>query len=329
MTCLSVVVPATDSPPTLGRCRAALEASTDRPDELIVVDGPAALSAAEARNLGAERARGEVVVFVDADVEVHADALARIRGAFDADPDLTAVHGSYDDRPRARGLVSVFRNLLHHHVHQAGAGPATTFWTGLGAVRRADLLAVGGFDAARYHHPSIEDIELGHRLAASGRRLRLDPEIQGTHLKRWTLRSMLFTDFVRRGVPWVALQLRTRQVATTLNCGWRHRASAVACALGPLAVLLGLPLVALAALASLVGLNRAFYALLARELGVAQAGVCVGLHGLHHLVSVAAVPVGIATGLAAAVGSSRARPSGRSRRSAPLEPAPLDGTVAP
>jgi GT2 family glycosyltransferase len=323
MTSLSVVVPATDSPPTLDSCRAAIESSIDRPDEVIVVDGPPALSAVEARNLGAGRARSDVVVFVDADVEIHPGALSRIRAAFDADPDLTAVHGSYDRSPRARGLVSVFRNLLHHHVHQAGAGPAVTFWTGLGAVRRTDLLAVGGFDAARYHQPSIEDIELGHRLAAGGRRLRLDPEIQGTHLKCWTLRSMLFTDFVRRGVPWVALQVRSRQLATTLNCGWRHRVSAAACALGPLAVVLGLPLVALAALASLVALNRAFYALLARELGVAQAGVCVVLHGLHHLVSVAAVPVGIAVGLAAAVGSDR---SGRSRR---LGPAPLEGTVTP
>jgi GT2 family glycosyltransferase len=308
---LSVVVPATNRPPTLDRCRAAIEASTDPPDEVVVVDGPASLSAVEARNVGAERARGDVVVFVDADVEVHADALGRVRAAFTADPGLTAVHGSYDDRPRARGIVSVFRNLLHHHVHQAGAGPAVTFWTGLGAIRRTDLLAVGGFDAVRYRHPSIEDIELGQRLAAGGRRLRLDPAIQGTHLKRWTLRSMLFTDFVRRGVPWVALQLRTRQVATTLNCGWRHRVSAAACAIGPLAVLLGLPLVGLAALASLLGLNRAFYGLLVRELGVLQAGVCVALHGLHHLVAVTAVPVGIVVGLLAAAGPLRSPRSNR------------------
>ena len=44
----------------------------------------------------------------------------------------------------------------------------TTFWTGLGAVRRDAFLAVGGFDGARYPHPSIEDIELGRRLFAAG-----------------------------------------------------------------------------------------------------------------------------------------------------------------
>ena len=156
-----------------------------------------------------------------------------------ATPRLTALHGSYDDAPSAGGTVSMFRNLLHHHIHQTGAGPAETFWSGLGAVRRTDLLAVGGFDGVRYPHPSIEDIELGHRLAVAGGRLRLDPTIQGTHLKRWTLRSMLWTDFARRGVPWVALQLRTRRIASTLNCSWRHRVSALMCGLAPVAVLVG------------------------------------------------------------------------------------------
>ncbi|MGH7896935.1 MAG: acetone carboxylase subunit gamma, partial [Candidatus Binatia bacterium] len=44
---------------------------------------------------------------------------------------------------------SRFRNLLHRHVHQEGAGPATTFWAGLGAIRREAFERVGGFDALR------------------------------------------------------------------------------------------------------------------------------------------------------------------------------------
>jgi GT2 family glycosyltransferase len=308
---VSVVVPATDRPPTLVRCRAALAAADDPADEVIVVDGPAGLSAAGARNVGAQRATGDVVVFVDADVEVHRDALTRIRAAFAARPELTAVYGSYDDRPDARGTVSAFRNLLHHHVHQAGAGPAETFWTGLGAVRRRAFLAAGGFDSDRYPHPSIEDIDLGHRLSAAGAQVELDPAIQGTHLKAWTLRSMLWTDFARRGVPWVALQLRNRRVSTALNCGWRHRLSASACALGAAFMVLGLPLLALAAVVTVLGLNRTFYALLARQLGPGQAVAGVALHGAHHLVSVVALPVGLAAGLAALALSSRARPGPR------------------
>lgn len=290
---MSVVVPATNQPPTLHRCTRALRSGSDPGDELIVVDD-AGLSASEARNVGAVRATGDVVVFVDADVEVHPDAVERFRTAFAESPGLTAAFGSYDDAPDHTGTVSAFRNLLHHHVHQRGAGPAESFWSGLGAVRRDAFLAVGGFDHHRYPQPSIEDIELGHRLRAAGFEVRLDPRIQGKHLKVWTLRSMLWTDVVHRAVPWVALQLRTRRLARTLNCGWRHRISASACVLAVATAGLGLPVVSTSAVAALVTMNLGFYGLLVRRLGLVPAVLGVGLHGLHHLVSVLAVPVGAA-----------------------------------
>ncbi len=292
MTRLSAIVPATNAPSTLAACLAALDASAEPPDEVIVVEQAAAPGPAAARNEGAERAGGDLLVFVDADVVVHSDALARIRRAFADDEGLDAVFGSYDDTPAADGVVSGFRNLLHHHVHQTAPGQATTFWAGLGAVRKSAFEAEGGFDAARYPAPSIEDIELGMRLAASGRRIRLDPGIQGTHQKAWTVASMLHTDFARRGVPWVELLLERPGSTSTLNLGWRHRLSAAAAVSGALALLAARPRPALAAAAALVFLNADFYALLGRRVGPSGAVAGVGLHALHHLAGAAAVPAG-------------------------------------
>ena len=82
---LTVVIPATDTPATLGRCLAALHRSSE-PHEVEVVAGPAGDGPAAARNRGVARTAGEIVVFVDADVEVHPDALRRLREAFDARP---------------------------------------------------------------------------------------------------------------------------------------------------------------------------------------------------------------------------------------------------
>lgn len=288
-----MIVPATDHPPTLPRCRAALDDALGGDDEVIVVDGPPDLSAAAARNEGARRATGDALVFVDADVTVHADALSRIRTTLSERPGLDAVFGSYDDAPAVPTTVSTFRNLLHHHVHHSSPGPAETFWSGLGAVRRDAFHVVGGFDQARYPHPSIEDVDLGTRMVAGGARIELDPAIQGTHLKAWTLRSMLWTDFARRGVPWVRLLLRRRRASDALNLGWRHRLSALASVLAVVGALVRRPRVVAAALLALAGLNHRFYALLARRQGPGGAAAGVVLHGLHHLAAAAAVPVGL------------------------------------
>jgi GT2 family glycosyltransferase len=291
MPTLTVVVPATNAPATLGACLQAIRAAEEAPEEVIVVEeggGPA-----DARNRGAARATGDVLVFVDADVVVHPDAFLRIRRAFDADPSLAAVFGSYDDRPAAPGTVSAFRNLLHHHVHQEGAGPATTFWAGLGAVRRDVFESVGGFDADRYLVPSVEDIDLGTRLAAAGHRIGLDPSVQGSHLKGWGLRSMVESDLWHRGVPWIELLLRHGSGSSALNLGWRHRASAAASVFATVSALRGRWRAAFVGVAALVMLNRSFYSLLARRRGRAEAAAGVGLHVLHHLVGAVSVPVAL------------------------------------
>jgi GT2 family glycosyltransferase len=293
VTRLSAIVPATDAPPALARCVAAIRNAEEAPEELIVVESAAGPGPAAARNAGAEQAKGDVLVFVDSDVLAHSDTFRRIRAAFDADPELAAVFGSYDDSPEAAGAVSGFRNLLHHFVHQSSGGPATTFWAGLGAVRRDVFTQAGGFDSQRYREPSIEDIELGMRLAAVGARMKLDPGLQGTHLKHWTVAKMIRTDLHGRGVPWVALLARESAAPTGLNLGWRHRLSAAASIVLVSSLATRRPRQAGLALGALIALNAPFYALLLRRRGPAEAALGVGLHALHHLTAACAVPLGL------------------------------------
>lgn len=172
-----------------------------------VIRHETSLGPAAARNRGAEEARGDVLLFVDADVLVHPDAIDRVRSGF-TDPKRCALVGSYDDDPRERNFASLYMNLRHHHVHHAAAGPITTFWAGCGAVRGAAFRGIGGFDADRFPYPSIEDIELGYRLSAAGDEIALDPNIQGTHLKRWSLLGVIHTDIARRALPWGRLLVR-------------------------------------------------------------------------------------------------------------------------
>jgi glycosyltransferase involved in cell wall biosynthesis len=290
---LTVVIPATDRPTTLGRAVAAVERASDAPEEMIVVDRPPRLGPAASRNLGARQAGGDVLVFVDADVEVHDDAFARIREAFDADPPLVAIFGSYDEDPGAGGIVSDFRNLLHHHVHHQAAGVASTFWAGLGAIRRDVFLELGGFDERRFPHPSVEDIELGMRLYADGRRIVLDPSIQGKHLKKWTLVTMTKTDLLRRGAPWLRLMLEQRSSSTGLNLGWANRIGAGTSLLLVVALIRRNVSLAAGALSLLILLDRKFYGLLWRRRGARLAVAAVPLQLVHRLTSVAALPVAL------------------------------------
>ena len=163
-----------------------------------------------ARNRGVERARGECVVFLDADVVVRPDTLTRLAETMMTRGDVDAVFGAYCDEPEAAGVVSKYRNLLHHYTHAQEPGEAQTFWAGCGCVRRTVFVDVGMYDEWRFSRPQIEDVELGYRLSAHGYRILLQPEIQVTHLKRWTFRGMLKADFMDRGVPWARLLAEQR-----------------------------------------------------------------------------------------------------------------------
>ncbi|HZY45742.1 MAG TPA: glycosyltransferase, partial [Anaerolineae bacterium] len=244
---ISVIIPVFDGGENFQRCIDALRACDPPPHEVIVVDdgstdesrrvanerGARVLMTdrprsgpAMARNIGANAATGDVVLFIDADVAVQPDVIGRIAHNFEADSDLAACFGSYDEQPAAQNFLSQYKNLFHHYVHQSAQADASTFWAGCGAIRRDLFLKVGGFSET-YPRPSIEDIELGYRLKAAGCKLQLDKGIQCQHLKRWTWRSLLRSDILDRGMPWTELILRDGAFVNDLNLQTHNRISVV------------------------------------------------------------------------------------------------------
>jgi hypothetical protein len=226
------------------------DASSDRSGDIAAALGAIVISAGRwggapmARMAGVERARGEILAFIDADVVAHPDALSKIVERFAADPQTAAIIGAYDDAPSAPSVLSRFRNLLHTYFHCQGDPDARTFWTGLGAVRRRPFEALGGFAGG-----PMDDLEFGVRLHAAGHRIALDTSIRGTHLKDWTLALMVRTDIFQRGAPWIRLALERGFFRNDLNTSAAQRASvAAAGALLALvatgAVLSGLPFIA-------------------------------------------------------------------------------------
>jgi glycosyltransferase involved in cell wall biosynthesis len=307
---LSVIIPVHDGGDEFRLCLAALEASTRCPDEIIVADdastdgsghlarqrGVVVLNLegpphgpAFARNRGAEHARGDILVFLDADVAIHVDALALMEQYLTQYPEIAAVFGSYDAEPRAGGLVSRYKNLLHHYVHQHSRRGASTFWGACGAIRRQAFEALGGFNE-EYARPKIEDIELGLRLRRAGFRVWLCPDMQVTHLKRWTLASLLRIDVFDRALPWTRLILQHTHLPSELNLNTRSRLSAVAAwaALVCLALALLWPWAVMGTLlsvAAVAALNADLYRFFWSRGGLRFAAGAAGLHLLYLLYS--------------------------------------------
>lgn len=331
---LTVIMPTIDWGATFQRCVQAVVAGLrDGDDFVVVLDGPPIpspdwlLSAATlvvhtgmrsgpaaARNQAAREARSELLMFVDADVELHPDSIQRVRRHFALNPRLDAVFGSYDNKPAAKGLVSKFRNLLHHYTHQINAGPAATFWAGCGAVSRGRFLSLGGFDAETYRLPCIEDIEFGVRLSGADGFILLDPTIQCTHHKRWTLISMLRTDILQRAVPWSRLILSGRELPATLNLTVESRVSGIlSLVAASLAILFMVsnfrPLLlvfAIVCFGLILFLNRLFILLLWQRGGASLACVGAPLLWLYYFYSA------VVFGVVAFVESSRKLVSKRS-----------------
>ena len=305
---VSVIVPVYNGGEDFARCLDALAGSSAAPAwELIVVDDGSTDGSAErarevgarvvssprprggpgaARNAGAAVARGEYLLFVDADVVVKPDTLRRVAATFRESPGLAALFGSYDDAPAAPNFVSQYKNLFHHYVHQTSRAEATTFWAGCGAIRRAVFLELGGFDAG-YGRPSIEDIELGYRLTRAGYPVRLCHDIQVTHLKRWTPRSLLRTDILDRGIPWTELLWRVRAFDADLNLQTSNRISVVCAYLLWAALLVSLvqPLLLGAALPlglALLGFNAPLYAFFRRRRGLPFLLAVIPWHWLYY-----------------------------------------------
>lgn len=262
-------------------CRAL---ATAKGAQVVVVPGPS--GPAVARNRAAAVAAGDVLVFVDADVVVAAEALPGMCRRLDDEAGLDGVFGAYDLAPAERNFMSQYRNLSHAYVHEVGDTRASTFWAGLGAVRADAFRSVGGFDE-RFTRPSIEDIELGYRLVAAGYSLRLDSTFRGRHLKRWTLASSIATDVRARGIPWTQLIHRSGALSNDLNTTVRLRLSvaltaALTASLAAAIVQPWAAAVAAALLAAVIGLNHSYYRWFARTRGLLFAVAVIPVHLVHH-----------------------------------------------
>lgn len=193
---VSIVIPTFNRRSSLERLLCGLEAQTGAStfEVIVIVDGAtdgtvemlleqrpsypmrtivqANSGPAAARNRGIEVARGEVIIFLDDDVQPMANLVEQHLRLHTED--LAAVGLGSILTPPGRQLSPWARyeaGILERHYAAMRTGcvspEARFFFTGNASVRRAHALAVGGFDESFRRG---EDVEFGYRLAERGLR---------------------------------------------------------------------------------------------------------------------------------------------------------------
>lgn len=258
---ISIIIPNYNGAPLLRRCLEKLAqepGAKEKIHEIIVADDASTDNSLEvarefgakivalktnvgpsgARNEGAKQAEGDVLWFLDSDLEIRPGCVDVVYEYFNADSNHIAAVGSYDDDPSESNACSLFKNLMHHFVHQNAGDHISSFWAGCGAIRRDAFEQIGGYDSHHWSKPSVEDIHLGYLLGRCGYSIRVLKDLQVKHHKRWTLKSLIMTDVFDRAMPWTAMLLRNRgQGSNELNLGWGYRISVVAVYLSILAAM--------------------------------------------------------------------------------------------
>ena len=176
----SIIVPAYNEEKYISRCLQSIfalkdqaiisevivvnNASTDGTAEVVKRDFPAAIIIDEARkgltiayNRGAKDARGNILVFVDADMVLNANHLIKVAQEFIQDPTLIALSGPYvyqDGSPFCKVIMNltymflaVPAEMLFNRVFNISASIAS----GNSAVRKKAFDQVGGFNEAMFY----------------------------------------------------------------------------------------------------------------------------------------------------------------------------------
>jgi glycosyltransferase involved in cell wall biosynthesis len=213
---LSIVVPAYNEerglPETLIRLQNAVEMLSSRSAELVVVDNASADNTAgvarrlgatvveepvqgigRARNRGAARSQGDVLVFVDADVNVPPTLLSTIERELE---DQDCVGGGFElwyeaQRPSARVYLAAWRVL----GHAIGAVQG-----GVQFCRRHSFERLGGYNEALWMGEDVEFFwRLRHSARVNQKRVAVlrDPKViaSARRFDQWPLyRTLLYTN---------------------------------------------------------------------------------------------------------------------------------------
>lgn len=150
--------------------------------------------AAFARNRGAELAQGDILLFLDADIEAKENLLSDINERFKAF-DYDVISGAFAKETKIKNIFLSFISTLSNYNFSKTDFALSTH---LAAIRKETFNELKGFDE-RFKGAIVEDFDFYQRLIANGYRCKLDMDIEVYHNHNFTFYS-LFRRMFRFGL---------------------------------------------------------------------------------------------------------------------------------
>lgn len=169
---------------------------------------------ANARNIGADIASGDILFFADSDVEFLPDTLNETARIFE-DPDIKVVTGIYSKEPANKGMAALYKALfMYYHFTKAKIENYNIFSSSCGAIRKDAFKQVGGFNSTIKWGMDLENDEFGYRI----NKTYTNPVITQIQVKHNfpTFKKLLLTMF-RRTFFWTFYFLKRKRFDKTIT----------------------------------------------------------------------------------------------------------------
>ncbi len=145
--------------------------------------------AAFARNTGTKHARGDTLVFIDADVIIKQNTLDTIENNFKEEQDTTAITGFLSKECLHKDFFTQYKNLYMHYIFKRCPRYVDFLYGSIIAIKKSYFLR---FDE---RFKITDDTELGLRYRKLNKKIVLNPELEVAHLKKYNLMSIIKNDF--------------------------------------------------------------------------------------------------------------------------------------
>lgn len=211
---ISIIIPVNNGKENLQRCLKHILASRYKDYEIIVVDdcsddgsadtaksytgniirlnrksGPAT-----ARNIGSQKAKGNILLFLDADIVVMDNTIDCMVNFLNENKSVDGITGIYSESSRFNNFCSYYKRLYVIYKFIKMPEFVSMPNTAILAVRKDSFEKVNGFNEKMI---TGEDFEFGQRFSKAGYKIYIDKTLEVIHNRYFSFRTMVYDDFIK------------------------------------------------------------------------------------------------------------------------------------